>query len=77
MKTTLMVPAALYRRLKRRAAAEHRSTSDLLVELLQAGLMAAPAHDTRLPRLPVFDLGRARVSVADREALEHAMRPHD
>src|SRR6185437_13014755 len=40
MKTTLMIPDPIYRRLKQRAAAGRRAISSLLAELLDAGLRA-------------------------------------
>lgn len=72
VKTTLMIPDSLYRRVKRRAAENGCSISDLVSELLQAGLRA-PA-DSRLPPLPRFDMGLPLADVADRDALERAMR---
>ncbi|MGH9473940.1 MAG: hypothetical protein ACRD1M_14500 [Terriglobales bacterium] len=75
MKTTLIIPDALYRDIKKRAAVSRRSISDLVAELLQAGMRPAVAKPTELPPLPSFHMGRPRVDVADRDALERAMRP--
>lgn len=75
MKTTLMIPDALYGEIKQRAAQHHRSISDVVADLLQAGLRPAPRGTAAaLPKLPSFDMGRARVDVADRDALERAMK---
>lgn len=75
MKTTLMIPDELYGAIKLRAAQHHRTISDMVADLLQAGLRPAPrGAAATLPKLPSFDMGRARVDVADRDALERAMR---
>lgn len=74
MKTTLMIPDVLYREVKQRAAREGQSISELVAELLRAGLRTAAGPRGRLMALPTFDMGAARVDVADRDALERAMR---
>lgn len=75
MKTTLMIPDGVYKEIKRRAAESGRSISDLVSELLLAGLRPAKLPARSLPPLPSFDMGKARVNLADRNALEDAMRP--
>jgi hypothetical protein len=72
MKTTLMIPDPLMRRLKREAARQ-RTTVSALVEralrlLLEEGEPVGP-----LRPLPRFHGGRPRVDVANREALYEAM----
>ncbi|MGH9393511.1 MAG: hypothetical protein ACRD1E_05020 [Terriglobales bacterium] len=78
MKTTLMIPDPIYRRLKQRAAAGRRTVSSLVAELLDSGLRtdASGGSGRELPPLPSFDLGQARVDVADRDALHRAMDGH-
>jgi len=72
MKTTLLIPDPLFRRLKRRAMESGDTLSDLVAELLRKGLAENP-RPRRLPPLPTFDMGKARVDVADRKALYEAM----
>lgn len=68
MKTTLLIPDPLFRRLKRRALESGETLSGLVVELLRKGLTESP-KPRRLPALPTFDMGKARVDVADRDTL--------
>lgn len=72
MKTTLIIDDGVFRRLKREAAAQGRTISSIVEAALRQFLIrrrtAAP-----LPALPVFNSGGARVDIADREALYHAM----
>lgn len=55
-RTTLLLDPALYAELKRRAAAEQRTLTDIVESTLRAGLRAA-RH--RAPRrvIPSYDLG--------------------
>ena len=73
MKTTLMIPDAIYRRLKQQAAAKRRTVSSLVAELLDSGLRSQREGSRDLPPLPSFNLGGARVDIADRDALYRAM----
>jgi hypothetical protein len=61
-------------RLKDLARAQRRTMTDLINEFIAEGL-ASRAEDKATPRLvlPVFRMGRPRVNVADREALEAIM----
>jgi hypothetical protein len=79
MKTTLILPDRLMRRLKARAARDQRSLSALVADLIASGLadLDQPRDATAIPPLPVFDMGKALVDVADREALYAAMERHD
>ena len=72
MKTTLVIPDALFRSLKRRAAERGETLSELANELLRRGL-SERRKLKRLPPLPTFDTGPAKVNVADRDALYRAM----
>ncbi len=75
MKTTLLIPDPIFRRLKRHALERGETLSHLVTEILRKGL-AEPRNRRRLPPLPTFDAGRPRVDVADREALYEAMEKH-
>lgn len=56
-RTTLIIDSALYAELKRRAAAEGRTLTDVVERTLRAGLDAhAPAKRARVS-LPSYDLG--------------------
>ena len=69
MKTTLVIPTPVFRALKRRAAEEGKTLSDLVAGLLRQGLALRPTRRKRTRRLRSFDMGRARVNVADRRAV--------
>lgn len=68
MRTTLVIPDAVYRELKQRAAKTGKTISGLVTELVRRGLTAEP-EPVDLPPLPAFDLGPPLVDVSDREAL--------
>lgn len=72
MRTTLVIPDAVYRELKQRAAEEGRTLSGLVTELLRRGLEAEPERGELSP-LPTFDAGRPRVDLSDRDALFEAL----
>lgn len=56
-RTTLQIEPALMSELKRRAAAENRTLTEVVERTLRAGLAAAaPARRTRVS-LPSYDLG--------------------
>ena len=70
MRTTLVIDDALFRKLKRRAAEEKRTLSDVTQEALRRGLTAlAPPKRRKRVRLPSFALGAPRVDLADRNQL--------
>jgi len=71
MKTTLKLEDGLAARLKREAAQQGRTMSEL-VEMALRLLFRTPKRPAELPELPSFD-GGARVDVADRAALYEAM----
>lgn len=72
MKTTLLIPDQLMRDLKKRAAERGETLSAVVAEALRRGLEAPPPAKRPEP-LPTYRMGRARVDVADRDALFRAM----
>ena len=65
MKTTLNIDDTVMAELKREAARQGRTMSELVV--------ASQRKRGRMPALPKFRSGGALVDVADRDALYHAM----
>ncbi len=72
MKTTLNIPDALMGRLKREAARQGRTMSELVETALRM-LLEAEKNEVDLPPLPTFHGGGERVDIADREALYDLM----
>lgn len=72
MKTTIVLPDPLFARLKKEAAAQRRTLSDLVEAALVSFLERGKETKRRKP-LPTFKMGPARVDLADREALYAAM----
>ena len=72
MKTTLNIDDTVMARLKREAARQGRTMSDL-VETALRGLFRAQREPMDLPPLPTFRSRGALVDIADRDALYHAM----
>lgn len=72
MKTTLQVDDAVMVELKREAARQGRTMSELVESALRL-FLRSPRRRAALPPLPSFHSGGARVDVADREALYQAM----
>ena len=73
-RTTLVLDAALYAELKKRAAAEGRTLTDVVERALRLGLAArAPARRARVA-LPSYDLGPFLVSPADADAVAGLQR---
>ena len=67
-RTTLILDNALYAELKRRAASEGRTLTDVVERVLRLGLSArAPARRTRVV-LPSYDLGPFLVDPGDAQA---------
>ena len=56
-RTTLVLEPALYAELKRRAAAEGRTLTDVVERALRLGIEAPPAGRRPRLRLPSYDLG--------------------
>ena len=72
MKTTLNIDDTVMAQLKREAARQGRTMSELVETALRL-LFGAKRAPTDLPPLPTFRSGGHLVDVADREALYHAM----
>jgi plasmid stability protein len=72
MKTTLNIDDAVMARLKREAARQGRTMSEL-VETALRGLLRSRKEPVELSPLPTFNSGGALIDVADREALYQAM----
>ena len=73
-RTTLILDDTQMERLKDLARAQRRTMTDLINEFIAEGL-ASRTTDKAINRfvLPVFRMGRPRVNLADREALEAIM----
>jgi hypothetical protein len=71
-KTTLNIDATVMAQLKREAARQGRTMSELVETALRL-LFRSPRQQGDLEALPVFRSGGALVDVADREALYQAM----
>jgi hypothetical protein len=75
MKTTLNIDDTVMADLKREAARQGRTMSELVETALR--LLLRPQRKRReLPPLPTFNSGGRRVDIADREALYDAMDDH-
>ncbi len=56
-RTTLVLDPALHAELRRRAAHEGRTFTDVLEQLLRLGLESAAVHRRARVKLPSYDLG--------------------
>jgi hypothetical protein len=72
MKTPLNIDDTVMRELKREAARQGRTMSEL-VETALRRLLSSQRKWGRIPALPTFRSGGTLVDVADRDALYHAM----
>ena len=72
VKTTLNIDDRVMAELKREAARQGRTMSDLVETALRL-LLRSPRRETALPALPVFHSGGTLVDVSNREALYTAM----
>jgi len=72
MKTTLNIDDTVMAQLKREAAKQGRTMSDLVETALRT-LFREQRQRTKLSPLPTFHGGRELVDIADREALYDAM----
>ena len=74
MRTTLVIDDELFRELKRRAADEGRTLSEVTQEALRRGLLRTPARRrSQRERLPSFAMGKPAVDLADRGQLLDAL----
>ena len=72
MKTTLNIDDTVMAELRREAARQGRTMSDLVEAALRL-LLRSQRKRVPLPDLPTFDGGEPRVDIADRNALYDAM----
>ncbi len=72
MKTTLNIDDTVMRELKREAARQGRTMSELVETALRL-LLHSQRKPGKIPALPTFRSGGTLVDVADRDALYHAM----
>jgi len=72
MKTTLNIADSVMRQLKREAARQDRTMSELVESALRLLFQSRKSREELTP-LPTFKSGGALVDIADREALYHAM----
>ena len=72
-RTTLILDEHRIVELKRLAAERRQTVSALVDEFLAEGIRRSRAPARRVARLPVFDLGEARVNIDDRDQLWDAM----
>jgi plasmid stability protein len=72
MKTSLNIDDTVLAELKREAARQGRTMSDLVETALRLMLRSQPRRG-RLPALATFRSGGTLVDIADRDALYHAM----
>ena len=72
MKTTLNIDDTVMAQLKREAARQGRTMSEL-VETALRSLFQSRKKASDLPPLPMFNSGGALVDIADRDALYQAM----
>jgi hypothetical protein len=73
MKTTLNIPDELIRELKRTAANNDRTLSDVVADTLQKGLSVRGRSRPKLKKIRTFRCGKVFLNVADREQLYRAM----
>ena len=72
MKTTLNIDDQVMRRLKREAARQGKTMSELVESALRAALRGSTVR-AELPPLPLMQSGGALVDIADRDELYGAM----
>jgi hypothetical protein len=72
-RTTLVLEEGLLEGIRREAHRRDCDLSTVVNDCLRAGLHRRKPADAPPPDLPVFALGRPRVNLADRDALEAVM----
>lgn len=74
LKTTLNIDDTVMARLRREAARQNRTMSELVEAALRLLFHSGqPKRKKKLPRLPCFHGGKPRVDIADRAALYDLM----
>ena len=73
MKTTLVIDDSVMTRLRKEAARQGKTISELVEAALRLLLEPQRGKRVKPSPLPVFNLGGATVDIADRDALYHAM----
>jgi hypothetical protein len=68
-RTTLLIADAIYADLKRRAAAEGRTLTEVVEAALRHGLSTIATRRRSSVQLPSYDLGPFLVDPSDRDAL--------
>lgn len=68
-RTTMVLDPTLFAQLKRRAADEGRTLTEIVERLLRLGLQAASGARRTRVQLPSYDLGPFLIDPADRAAL--------
>ena len=77
-RTTLILDAGIYADLKRRAAAQGRTLTEVVEQALRLGLLTQAGLKRGRGRLPSYDLGPFLVEPADRVAQAGLVaRPRD
>ena len=73
IRTTLILDEACMRSLKKLAQAQERTLTDLVGEILAEGLQLREQRASiQPPRLPRYSMGRMKVDLASRQAVEAA-----
>jgi hypothetical protein len=72
-RTTLILEDACVEGVRKLARQEGRQMSQVVNEILTEGLMRRRRKPRRTIELPAFSMGRPRVNLADRSALESLM----
>lgn len=73
IRTTLILDEGCMKRLKRLAQAQNRTLTDLVGEILAEGLQLRDQRaGVQPPRLPSYPMGRTKVDLASRQAIEAA-----
>jgi hypothetical protein len=75
-RTTLILEASLYAELKRRAAAEGRTLTEVVERTLRSGLAASTLPRRGRLSLPSYDLGPYLSNPADRTRLQDQDASH-
>lgn len=73
MKTTLNIDDTVMAQLKREAARQKRTMSELVETALRGLFRSQKKHPEDVPSLHTFHSGGTRVDIADRDALYQAM----